>query len=346
MVHRAGTRGNRCPVASGTPACAATVDAPGRPAQLRAVQTSSLHLLRAAVATLLLPSLLASQGTAPPAAQQASPMVETTRAHARLTPRTLDGDTISVPGPAGRPVALFVPRAARQRADVPLVVHFHGAPWLPQQAVDALGDGTVAAVVNLGAGSGAYHRAFSEPAAFDSLLDGVTRAVATVVGASARVSRLTLSAYSAGHGAVRVILRDPRHAERVHSVLLLDGMHTSYVPEGTPLASGGTLDSTNLVAFADFARRAVRGETRFLVSHSTIFPGTYASTTETADWLLAALGLRRTPVLAWGPRGMQQLGESRAGGFTLLGFAGNSAPDHVDQLHAMPELLARLLAPL
>jgi hypothetical protein len=123
-------------------------------------------------------------------------------------------------------------------------------------------------------------------------------------------------------------------------------MHTSYVPEGTPLANGGTLDRTNLVAFADFARRAVRGEARFLVSHSTIFPGTYASTTETADWLLAALGLRRTPVLSWGPRGMQQLGEARSGGFTLLGFAGNSAPDHVDQLHAMPELLARLLAPL
>ncbi len=40
---------------------------------------------------------------------------------------------------------------------------------------------------------------------------------------------------------------------------------------------------------------------------------------------------------------MQQLSEVRAGGFELLGFAGNSAPDHVDQLHAMREFLARLL---
>jgi hypothetical protein len=40
---------------------------------------------------------------------------------------------------------------------------------------------------------------------------------------------------------------------------------------------------------------------------------------------------------------MQQLSETRAGRFQLLGFAGNSAPDHVDHLHAMPELLARLL---
>jgi hypothetical protein len=126
-------------------------------------------------------------------------------------------------------------------------------------------------------------------------------------------------------------------------VLLLDGMHTSYVPDGIVLAAGGALDTTNLVAFAAFARAAVRGEKRFLVTHSEIFPGTFASTTETADWLLRTLGLRRTPLLLWGPRGMQQLSEVRAGRFELLGFAGNSAPDHVDHWHAMPELLARML---
>jgi hypothetical protein len=41
---------------------------------------------------------------------------------------------------------------------------------------------------------------------------------------------------------------------------------------------------------------------------------------------------------------MQQLSEVTANGFTVLGFAGNSAPDHIDHFHAMPELLARLLA--
>ena len=104
------------------------------------------------------------------------------------------------------------------------------------------------------------------------------------------------------------------------------------------------LDTTNLLAFRDFARAAMRGEKHFLVSHSEIFPGTFASTTETADWLLAALGLHRTAVLGWGPHGMQQLSEVHAGHFELRGYAGNSAPDHIDQLHAMPELLARLLS--
>lgn len=76
-----------------------------------------------------------------------------------------------------------------------------------------------------------------------------------------------------------------------------------------------------------------------LIAHSEIFPGTYASTTETA---IRALGRRRTAVLQWGPRGMQQLGEVRHKGFRVPGFAGTTAPDHIDQLHAMPELLKRV----
>lgn len=298
--------------------------------------------LIAAVAVMGRPSLAAAQN-APAASQNPSPMVEATRAHERLAPKELGGALRSFVGPTGKTVELFVPNDARTRDAVDLVVHFHGAAWLPQQAVAALGGHTVAAVVNLGTGSGTYHRAFADPAVFDSLLAGVTREVSAAIAKTPRIGRLTLVGFSAGHGAVRAILREPRHFSNVSAVLLLDGMHTSYVPDGTVVAAGGALDTTNLVAFADFGRAALRGEKRFVVTHSEIFPGTFASTTETADWLLRALGLRRTPVLRWGPRGMQQLSETRAGRFELLGFAGNSAPDHVDHLHAMPELLARAL---
>lgn len=301
------------------------------------------------VALTVRPSIAAAQNPAPPSAppaasQNPSPMVETTRAHQRLTQRELAGTVRSFAGPAAKPVEVFVPDAARTRDVFDLAVHFHGAAWLPEQAVAELGNhSTVAAVVNVGTGSGVYDRSFADPTVFDSLLAGVTREVSAAIGKTARVDRVTLVGFSAGHGAVRAILREPRHFARVSAVLLLDGMHTSYVPDGTVLAKGGSLDTTNLVAFANFARAAMRGEKRFLVTHSEIFPGTFASTTETADWLLQTLGLHRTPVLKWGPRGLQQLSEVRAGRFELLGFAGNSAPDHIDQLHAMPELLARVL---
>lgn len=290
------------------------------------------------------PSLSTAQIPAPPAASQnPSPMVEESRAHERLTKKELGGTVRSFSGPAAKPVELWVPERARTRDFVDLVVHFHGAAWIPEQAVAGLGRNAVAAVVNLGAGSGTYHRAFADPAAFDSLVTAVTREVSAAIGKTARVRRVTLVGFSAGHGAIRAILLEPRHFARVDAVLLLDGMHTSYVPDAMVLATGGALDTTNLVAFTEFARAASRGEKRFLVTHSEIFPGTFASTTETADWLVRTLALRRTPVLRWGPRGMQQLSEVRTGRFELLGFAGNSAPDHVDHFHAMPELLARVL---
>ena len=305
--------------------------------------TRALRLL-AGCATLGGAARAAAQSATPPAASQnPSPMAEETRTHERLTAGSPRGMPRSFSGPAGRPVDVLVPESARTAEAVDLVVHFHGAAWLPMQAVAQLGGPVVTAVVNLGAGSGAYHRAYSDPAAFDSLLAGIARETSLAIGKTARIDRVMLVGFSAGHGAVRAILLEPRHFVRVNSVLLLDGMHTSYVPDGTVLAAGGALDTTNLVAFEAFARAAMRGEKRFVVSHSEIFPGTFASTTETADWLLHALGLRRTPVLRWGPRGMQQLSEARAGGFELLGFAGNSAPDHIDQLHAMPEFLAKVL---
>lgn len=270
-------------------------------------------------------------------------MVETTRAHERLTPRSFDGISRSFIGPAERAVELRIPTASRGRNRVDLVFHFHGAAWIAEQAVAALGDGSVAVVLNLGTGSGAYHRPFEAPAAFDSLLARVTQELNAILGTPISVGRVTLSGWSAGHGAIRAILLEPRHMARVAAILLLDGMHTSYIPEGRVLSDSGVLDTTNLAALTAFARAAVRGEKRFLITHTEIFPGTFASTTETADWMLGALALKRRAVLEWGPRGSQQLSAVRSGRFELLGFAGNTAPDHVDLLHAMPELLRRLL---
>ena len=284
---------------------------------------------------------LAQAAPLPPATQNPSPMVEETRTHERLMSCDLGGARRSFAGPLGKLVEVWIPDGAR-RDSFDLVIHYLGAAWLAEQAVARLSVPTVAAVVNIGRGSGIYDRTFSDPAVFDSMLVGITREVRAATGGDPQLRHLTLSGFSAGHGAIRAILRDARHAARVEAILLLDGMHTSYVPEHSLLASGATLDTSNLVEFAAFARAASRGEKRFVVTHSEIFPGTFASTTETADWLLHALGLRRTAVLRWGPHGMQQLSWVRSGGFQLLGFAGNSAPDHIDHLHAMPEMLVPL----
>ncbi|MBY0492517.1 MAG: hypothetical protein K2R93_21960 [Gemmatimonadaceae bacterium] len=285
----------------------------------------------------------AAQSAPPPAAQNPSPMADATRIHARLVERLPAGQMRTLPGPGDKPIALFIPERAATRTAVDLLIHWHGAGWLPAQAAAGLTRPTVSAAMTLGSGSGVYDRTYRDPAPFDSLLAQITRELSAARGAPVRIDRIWLSGWSAGHGAIRRILLVPRHVERISGVLLIDGMHTSYVLEGQVLASGGALDTTNLVALTAFARAATRGDRRMIVTHSEIFPGTFASTTETAEWMLASLGVKRRPVLRWGPRGMQQLSEAHAGRFTLMGFAGNSAPDHVDQLHALPELLKQLV---
>jgi len=302
----------------------------------------------------LFPALAAAQAlpatppTTPPAtpplaAQNPSPMAEESRAHERLIQKTLRGTTRTFDGPLNKPVEVFVPDRARGRDMVNVVITFHSTAWLAKQAVTSTDNRAVTAALNLGSGSGAYHRPFADPAAFDTLLAAISREVSTVSGKPTAFGKITLVGFSAGHGAIRAILLDARHFKRVDAILLLDGMHTSYVPEGVVLANGGTIDTTNLIAFRDFAHAAMRGEKDFVVTHSEIFPGTFVSTTETANWLLHAIGVVRRPVLRWGPRGMQQLSEARSGRLAVLGYAGNSAPDHIDQQHSMPELLARLL---
>lgn len=272
-----------------------------------------------------------------PAAQNPSPMVDTTRAHERVMQRAVGGRRFTVSDVLPKPAEGLVTTAAESSDAADLVIHFLGPQWLVMQAADDLHLPVVVVSVNLGAGSSVYGRPFADAATFDRL-------VASIEAASGKhfVHRY-LVGFSAGYGAIRAILRG--HYDQIDGVLLLDGLHTSYIPENKPLAAGGKLDASGLDVFQRFAGDAIAGRKRLVITHSEIFPGTFASTTETTDWLLASVGLKRTPVVAWGPHGMQQLSEVHSGSFTLLGFAGNSAPDHLDHLHTVGHFLRLLLAP-
>jgi hypothetical protein len=263
---------------------------------------------------------------ATPAEQNPSPMVEHTRAHPRLKDEKPEGRREKL-----TTGTLFIPKGV-QGERVPLFVHFHGAPWLAEVAAAKWGKAAVI-TVNLGSGSAAYARPFANPEAFPALLkEAETKA-------GVRFGQVGLTAWSAGYGAVREILKADGPAGRVSFVLLLDGLHAGY-EGGKPGPLESKLVAADLEPFLRFARDAAAGKKQLIVTHSEVFPGTFASTTETADYLLREVGVKRTAVLRWGPMGTQQLSEARRGKLLVAGFAGNSAPDHVDHLHALPEFLA------
>lgn len=259
-------------------------------------------------------------------AQNPSPMVETTRRHGRL-------ENTSPPGTrhALEIGTLFVPASLADTNDpVPLVVHFHGGDWLPETAAAQEPERCVLHV-QLGAGSARYAEPFrDQPGRFLRLIDEAQSK------SDHRFQPVMVSGWSAGYGAIREILQDPDAYRKVDGVLLLDGLHTGYV-NGRPGPRESQLETQPLDAFLQLARDAANGHKRLVITHSEVFPGTYASTTETADYLLQELDLPRQAVLKWGPQGMQQLSDTRRGSFIVMGFAGNSAPDHIDHLHGVAE---------
>ena len=219
---------------------------------------------------------------------------------------------------------MIVPRHLPRRASFDVVFHFHGHEAARKEWVRAI-DGPVLVGIDLGNGSGPYDSAFSAGYVFEELLSSVEVAVAKRLGIKQATARFVgLSAWSAGYGAIGRILAQPLGKSRVDSVILLDGLHSGYDK------TGGTLNAQQLGPFAEFAQLAA-GRKRFMfVSHSSIIPPGYASTTETSAYLVASIGgkPRASKPRGSDPMGLDLIRWYAQGNFHMRGFAGNDKMDH------------------
>jgi hypothetical protein len=273
-------------------------------------------------ALMAMSGLFASIGAVCADPQNPSPMVEHTREHPRLKDEHPEGRREKLT--AG---TLFIPASLAKKTESPLLIFMHGGYWIPETA--AAKHGIAALAIQRSDG---YRPLFEREGAFEAMISEAS-------GKSGmHWSSITVGGWSAGCQGIRQIMRSPAAVKLVGKVLMIDGIHTSYL-EGKPGPLESVIDAEALKPIAGFAREAIAGGKALLITHSEIFPGTFASTTETADWLLRELDIPRRAILEWGPMKTQMLSDSRKGAFRLIGFAGNSAPDHVDQLHALPELL-------
>ena len=262
--------------------------------------------------------------------QNPSPMVEHTREHPRLSEEKLSGRRVDL-----ELGTLFVPPRVKKTRNVSLLFFFHGGDWLPEVAAAQRRNMAVISV-QAGQGSSTYANLFADPLRFPRL-------IADAEGKSGlKFGEVDLGGWSAGCAALRQILKDPTSYQRVSRVLCIDGIHTGYV-NGRPGPMESHIDTENLQIWLQLGRDAIAGKKRLIITHSEIFPGTFASTTETADYLLGEWGLKRHPVVKWGPMKTQTLSEVKRGRLLVIGFAGNSAPDHVDELHSLPVYLRWLM---
>jgi hypothetical protein len=220
-----------------------------------------------------------------------------------------------------------------------VIFHFHGHEPVRKEWVRVM-DGAVLVGIDLGIGSGPYASAFGGPDSFKKLVESVEKAVAQKTGKkNAHVRKIGLSAWSAGYGAVGEILGQDYAKKNVDVVILLDGLHSGY--------SGTSLNDAQLKPFADFARQAAAKNRFMFVSHSSIIPPGYASTTETANYLIQKVGGRpkkRSP-RGGDPMGLALNSRYSKGNFHVRGYDGNDKMDHCAHIGLLQDVLKVHLKP-
>jgi hypothetical protein len=241
----------------------------------------------------------------------------------------------------GSPGLMLLPHRGGVNAagEFDVVFHFHGHEPARKEWVKVM-SGVVLVGVTLGVGSGAYENTFRDPSAFERLLKSTEAAMAEHTGrANAHARRIALTSWSAGYGAIEEILQQPLGRDRVDSVVLLDGLHCDYEGDGLVRAT--------LEPFVRFAHEAADGKKMMIVSHSSIVPPGYASTTETANFLINELGGHVHPAKSRGtdPMGLELVSRYDQGGFHVRGYAGNAELDHCAQIGLYGDVLRVHLLP-
>lgn len=241
-----------------------------------------------------------------------------------------------------RDAVLFIPRDYRPQNDVvDVVLHLHGAASVIEPALVEAKWNAVLIEFNRKGLSRVYAEPFSDKALFPRLLDGALEQIKQKkLSKNPRIGKVILSSFSAGFGGVRELLKVPEHFARIDAIVMADSLYCGYT--GDPAKK--QVDPKLMEGFERFARESAAGRKRLLLTHSAQVPEGYASTTETADFLIGRLdGTPRATRVAWDPD-WNQTREFSSGGMLVLGFEGTDAAAHMKHLRNIGRLWKRLPA--
>jgi hypothetical protein len=237
---------------------------------------------------------------------------------------------------------------------VDLLVDFHGSPQLVRESVRVAGLNCVVLSVNYAGLSSVYRKPFShDRQLFATILDEAL----SVLRADDRFTddtawrAVAVSSFSAGFGAVRELLKSPEYFNQIDAIYLVDSLYCGYVGDGTGDVQEGVVHPGLMKDFLRFAEESAAGSKVMIVTHCDGPTPGYASTRETADYLLEKLSLQphlidrveRVPASAsFKTNGLRLYRQARRKGFALYGSPGGNETDHVQHLRHMACWLPRL----
>lgn len=272
----------------------------------------------------------------PPAAQ--SPDAPTasapTSAPTSAPVETAEGVHFKLAGGA----AVYVPASFNSPAAPDVVVHFHGVATVTEREFAAAAVRAVLITVNYNGLSAAYEKPLADAKLFGDLLDETLTELKArgVLPLSAKWRRVGVSSFSAGFGAVRALLRQPRYYRMIDALYLADTVYAGYVD----VDGERRVNPENMKDFRRFAQDAANGQKWMFITHSYLAPGEYAGTHETADDLVAFVGAERRQVdytfsggAGVGP--LHVISRADLGKFFVRGCEGTAGQDHMGHLRNM-----------
>jgi hypothetical protein len=230
--------------------------------------------------------------------------------------------------------------SVRKDGGFDLVVHFHGHEAIRKEFVKT-GHGVVLVGIDLGIGSGAYENTFQDPQLLPKIIASAEEKMRKRSGKkNAHVRHLALSSWSAGYGAISQILRQPI-ASKVEGIVLLDSLHAGYQEGGKK----GQVRAAQISQFVDYAKLAVKGKRFLFLSHSSIVPPGYASTTEVAQHVVGELGGKLKKAHRKDVLGLEMIDRWDKGKVHVRGYEGDDKPDHCAHIGLIADVMKAHLVP-
>ncbi len=222
-----------------------------------------------------------------------------------------------------------------------VLLHFNGAESARRLLVQ-VSKGLVLVLVDK-ANGGAYARAVASKDIVPVLKKSIERALRKHSrDERAHIRHFGISAWSAGTIAVDKILS--QRPEGIDAFVIMDGLHGAWRLHAPREQKSSSLDARFVAPEIELAKRAQRGETLFVLTHSHINPGLYPSTYATAGSILDELDLKPVPV----DPGSDPYGQTSTvdvKGLHVWGYRGNDVKAHCTQLSRIVRIVTELIEP-
>ena len=239
-------------------------------------------------------------------------------------------EAISDPIRFGEGTVCVLVRHPLETTSPDVLIHFHGSAEVAQQNFRRAGILGVLVTVNFNGLSSAYSRPFRESEdLFERLLAVGLAEVPKLTEQTTPIEwgEISLSCFSAGYGAVREILKNPRHLERISAILAADSIYAS-LQEGSDTR---IVNPQQMRDFRRFASLAAQNRKSFIITHSYL-ETPYASTFETADDILSFVGVQRVRPTDPGDEPLVLRTVATKGRLKVFGYEGTDGEAHMQHL--------------